>query len=338
MKIRPFVDTATIRVKGGDAGHGCVSFRREKFIPKGGPDGGDGGDGGAVILRVDRDVNSLVPLFYAPDQRAGRGEHGRGKQQYGSGGDDRIVKVPCGTEVWDDETGEFLGDLVEHDAELLVAAGGRGGHGNIHWLSNSHRAPREHTDGDAGEERRLRLQLKIVADIGLVGFPNAGKSSLLTKISHAHPKVAAYPFTTMNPIVGTLVFDDYTRVKIADIPGLIKDAHLGVGLGHKFLRHIERASYLVFVIDMSGNDERAPHEDYQNLLNEAELYQSDLVTRPSLVVANKMDVEGAADKLAEFKRATKIDPITISALTGEGLDELCSAIARLCGKDAVLQA
>ena len=337
MKVRSFVDTATIRVKGGDAGHGCVSFRREKFIPKGGPDGGDGGNGGDIILRVDRDVDSLVPLFYAPDQRADRGEHGRGKQQYGSGGDDRIVKVPCGTEVWDDETGELLGDLVEHDAELLVAKGGRGGHGNIHWLSNSHRAPREHTDGNAGEERRLRLQLKIVADIGLVGFPNAGKSSLLTKISHAHPKIAAYPFTTMNPIVGTLIFDDYTRVKIADIPGLIKDAHLGVGLGHKFLRHIERASYLVFVIDMSGIDGRLPHEDYQNLLNEAELYDPSLAQRPSLVVANKMDVDCAADNLAVFKKTTNTDPIVISALTGEGLDELHSAIATLCGKESVLE-
>jgi GTP-binding protein len=338
VKVRSFVDTATVNVKGGDGGNGCVSFRREKNIPKGGPDGGDGGQGGSVILRVDRDVDSLVPLFYAPDQRADRGQHGRGKKQYGSSGDDRIVAVPCGTEVWDVATEELLSDLVEHDEQLLVANGGRGGLGNVHWLSNSHRAPREHTDGDAGEEIRLRLQLKIVADIGLVGFPNAGKSSILARISHAHPKIAAYPFTTMNPIVGTLVFDDYTRVKIADIPGLIKDAHRGIGLGHKFLRHIERASFLVYVIDMSGNDERSPHEDYQNLINEAALYEPELIKRPSLIVANKMDVESSADNLAEFKQTTNTDPIEISALTGEGLDELRSALAALCGKEAVLEA
>lgn len=313
-----------------------MSFRREKYVPRGGPDGGDGGKGGNVILRCDRDEASLVRLFYSPDQRAGRGSHGRGKKQHGAQGADRIVTVPAGTEAWDEESGLMLGDLVEHGAELLVARGGKGGLGNVHWLSNAHRAPREHTAGEAGQASRLQLQLKILADFGLVGFPNAGKSSLLNGISQAHPKIAPYPFTTMNPIVGTVVFDDHERVTIADIPGLIKNAHQGIGLGHKFLRHIERATYLIYVIDMSGMEGRHPTDDYANLQREAKLYQADLVARPSLVVANKMDLEAAQKNLDQFRAQTMLDPIPVSALTGDGLDLLQERIAQLCGKEGVL--
>ncbi len=329
MKARTFVDTATLYAKGGNGGNGCVSFRREKYVPRGGPDGGDGGRGGHVILRCNRDENSLIRLYFAPHQRARNGGHGKGKQLHGRNGKDLYVAVPPGTEVWDPETGVLLGDIVEHDQEFLVARGGRGGRGNVHWKSPTHQAPTEHTDGDKTEQLTLRLELKLVADMGLVGFPNAGKSSILTGISDAHPKIGAYPFTTLNPIIGTLIFEDYSRITVADIPGLIEGAHDGVGLGHAFLRHIERAYCLVYVIDMAGVDARKPHEDYHSLRRELEMHRADLVTRPAKVVANKMDLPEAEENLATFKAETGTDPIRVSASTGEGLDALKAAMSAL---------
>ncbi len=245
---------------------------------------------------------------------------------HGKNGADLIVKVPRGTVVMDAGTGEVLADIIEDGEAFRVAAGGKGGLGNVHWKSSTHQAPTEHTDGEPGEEVSLKLELKLVADIGLVGFPNAGKPSLLTKISDAHPRIAAYPFTTLNPIIGTIIFENYTRATVADIPGLIKDAHLGVGLGYSFLRHVERAHYLVYVIDMAGVDGRNPYEDYRNLKQELKLYQGDLVRRPSLVVANKMDCPEAQENLAAFVEETGETPLQISAKEGEGIDELRDAI------------
>ena len=329
MKARTFVDSVVVYAEGGAGGNGCVSFRREKYVPRGGPDGGDGGHGGSVVLRADHDVDSLIALFYTPHQRAGRGGHGKGKKLHGRNGGSLIVPVPCGTEIWDREANSLIADLLEHGAEQLVAAGGRGGLGNCHWKTSTHQAPTEHTDGAPGEERALRLELKLVSDVGLVGFPNAGKSSLLTRISDAHPKVAAYPFTTLNPIIGTVIFEDYTRLRVADIPGIIADAHAGVGLGTAFLRHIERSRHLAYVIDMAGVDGRDPVDDYTSVRRELELYRADLLSRPSLCVANKMDAEGAVDNLRTFEKETGLSPLPVSALNGDGIPELRDALHRL---------
>jgi len=321
------VDRTPLYARAGSGGHGCSSFRREKYVPRGGPDGGDGGKGGSVILRADRDVDSLVGIFFAPHRHAKDAGRGKGKRLHGKNGPDLVLKVPCGTEVWTRETAAvLLADLAEHDAEITVAKGGAGGLGNWHWKSSTHRAPRDHTPGEPGEEIALQLELKIAADAGLVGFPNAGKSSLLSCVSEAHPKVASYPFTTLNPIVGTVVFEDYTRLKIADIPGLIDGAHRGVGLGHDFLRHVERSRFLVYVVDMAGVDGRTPWHDYEALRNELTLHDKELGTRPSLVVANKMDLDEARDNVAAFREKTGLDLLEVSALSGEGIDGLKSAL------------
>lgn len=330
MKSHKFIDLVTVYVRAGDGGNGSVSFRREKFVAKGGPDGGDGGRGGHVIIRANRDINSLTRLYFTPHQRAGNGGHGGGKRSHGRNGKDLFVEVPCGTEVRDKETGELLCDIVEHGREFVTARGGNGGRGNCHWKTSTHQAPREHTDGEPGEEKTLRLELKLVADVGLVGFPNAGKSSLLSRISDAHPKVAPYPFTTLHPVIGTLIFDDYSRLTVADIPGLIEGAHEGVGLGHAFLRHIERARFLVFVLDMAGIDGRRPEDDYSNLKRELRLHDATLAERPCLVAANKMDLPEAEKSLVEFKKETGLSPVRVSATTGEGIDGLREAIRRLC--------
>ena len=321
MKSPVFKDRVHVHVFAGDGGNGCCSFRREKFIDRGGPDGGDGGRGGSVILEASRDTDSLLTLYYQPNQRAEHGGHGRGSQQTGENGRDLVIKVPCGTEVHL-ESGEFLGEILEHGQQMIVAKGGRGGLGNLHFKSSTHQAPRETTDGGEGEVKDLRLELKTIADIGLVGYPNAGKSTLLSAISNARPKIAAYPFTTLNPLIGTVEFEDFTRIRVADIPGLIDGAHEGVGLGHDFLRHIERAHYLLFVIDMAGIDGRKPEADFKNLRKELKLYREDLALRPFLVIANKMDVAESAANLKRFKRSTGITPIAVAAATGEGVAEL----------------
>lgn len=332
MKSRKFIDKTVLYATSGRGGNGSASFRREKFIAHGGPDGGDGGKGGSVILRGDYDEDSLIKIFFSPHQRATHGEDGRGRQMHGANGTDKIINVPLGTEVWDKESGVLLGDIKEHGQEIVVAKGGKGGIGNIHFKSSTNQSPTKTIPGDEGEEVTISLVLKIMADIGLVGFPNAGKSSLLTRLSDAHPKVAPYPFTTLNPILGTILFDDYSRLKIADIPGLIEGAHEGVGLGHAFLQHVERSKFIIYVIDMAGVDARKPEDDYHCLREELRMHDESLIKRPSLVIANKMDLPEAEKNLKEFSKATGCDPIRSSAESGEGIEDIKSQLHTICGK------
>jgi GTPase len=322
MKPTTFVDQVRIQVFAGNGGNGAASFRREKYIPHGGPDGGDGGDGGSVFLRASKDVASLLDLHFAPIVRAAHGEKGRGQQQYGHGGKDKTVPVPTGTEVRDRATDEFFGEVLADGDRLKVAQGGRGGLGNMHFRTSTHQAPTECTEGTPGEIKTLRLTMKTVADVGLVGYPNAGKSTLLGQLSAARPKVAAYPFTTLHPQVGTVVFDATHSIRVADVPGLLKDAHKGVGLGHDFLRHIERTNFLFFVIDMAGIDGRNPADDYLNLREELKLYNPELAKRPYWLLANKMDEPAAQKNLAAFKRKTKEKPLEMAAALGEGVPGL----------------
>ncbi len=329
MKTRTFVDSVVVYAIGGRGGNGCVSFRREKYVPKGGPDGGDGGRGGHVTVRADPNTDSLIALYFQPHQHAQDGQHGKGKKMHGRNGHDLTVNVPCGTEIRDAATDELLGDLTTAGQVMTVAHGGKGGLGNPHWQTSTHQTPYEHTDGEPGEELTLRLDLKLMADVGLVGFPNAGKSSLVSRISNAHPKIAPYAFTTINPIIGTVVVDDYERFTVADIPGLVRGAHEGAGLGDRFLRHVERATCLAFVIDMAGSEGRDPVEDYRALRHELECYNKELLGRPYIVVANKMDLPEAAKLLTSFKRKTKTKPIPVSAANGEGIDEFRKRLHRL---------
>jgi GTPase len=322
MKPLTFVDRVRIQVFAGNGGNGVASFRREKYIPHGGPDGGDGGNGGSVFLRASKDMASLLDLHFAPILRAQHGEKGRGQQQYGHGGGDKTALVPLGTEVRDYETGEFLGEVLADGDELKVAQGGKGGLGNMHFKTSTHQAPTECTEGTPGEIKTLRLTMKTVAEVGLVGYPNAGKSTLLGQLSAARPKTAAYPFTTRHPQVGTLVFDATHTLRVADVPGLLKDAHKGIGLGHDFLRHIERTRFLLFVIDMAGTDGRKPAEDFLNLREELRLYNADLADRPYAVIANKMDDPAAKKNLTAFKRKTREKPLEMCAELGEGVPEL----------------
>lgn len=311
-----FVDKVTIRVKAGDGGNGCCSFRREKFIPKGGPDGGDGGDGGSVYLEASTGEQSLVSLVYQTRYRAQNGPGGRGAGMHGRNADDVTIKVPVGTVVTDTAAGEVIGDLDAPGVRLLVAKGGRGGRGNARFASSTNRVPRYAEPGTDGEEKELFLELKTIADGGLVGYPNAGKSTLLGALSSARPKVAPYPFTTLHPVVGVVEFDypDFSRLTLADIPGLIDGAHDNVGLGHSFLKHIERTKVLIYVLDMAGTDGRDPIEDFRHLRNELELYMTGLTGRPSLIAANKMDAPEAAENLrrleAEVSGRYPIIPVT----------------------------
>lgn len=322
MKAHKFVDSVSVQVRAGKGGDGCCSFRREACVDKGGPDGGDGGRGGHVILRGDHDEDSLQRLFFSPLLFAEDGLPGRGQQVHGRNGRDLAVRIPCGTTVHDAATGALLADITGHDQTFVAAQGGKGGKGNVHWKTSTHQAPFEFTPGAAGEEFRLTLELKLLADAGLVGFPNAGKSSLLGRISDAHPKVAAYPFTTINPIVGTVCFPDYSQVRVADVPGLIEGAHAGVGLGHEFLRHIERSRLLLFVIDMAGVDGREPWADFRALRRELKLHSAALAAMPSLAVANKMDLPEAAANLKAFQRRIRVPVLPVSTVDGTGLDAL----------------
>ena len=322
MKAHKFVDSVSVQVRAGKGGNGCCSFRREACVEKGGPDGGDGGRGGHVIFRGDHDEDSLQRLYFAPLLFAEDGFAGRGQQMHGRNGRDLLVKVPCGTTVHDPVSGARLADIVDHDQQVVVARGGTGGKGNVHWKTSTHQTPHEYTAGTPGEEFRLQLELKLLADVGLVGFPNAGKSSLLRRISDAHPRVAAYPFTTLNPIVGAVCFPDYSQIRVADVPGLIEGAHDGVGLGHEFLRHIERSRLLLFVIDMAGVDGREPWADYRALRRELKLHNAALAEQPSLVVANKMDLPEAAAKLKTFRRKVRVAVLPVSTVDGRGLDAL----------------
>jgi len=322
MKGLTFVDRCRVQIFAGNGGDGCASFRREKFIPFGGPDGGDGANGGSVYIRASKDTDSLLNLFYQPIRRADHGGRGQSKQCYGRSGADLFIDVPCGTEVRLEESGDLLGEVINPGDAILVAQGGVGGKGNMHFVTSSYQAPREFTHGTKGEIKNLLIELKTVADIGLVGYPNAGKSTLLAAISPAKPKIASYPFTTLHPIIGTIAFDDYGYMKIADIPGLIDGAHKGIGLGHDFLRHIERTKFLLFVIDMAGVDGRNPTEDYRNLRKELKLYSPELAQRPYMVVANKMDLPASTENIKEFKRRVRVKPFEMSAAEDMGVDEL----------------
>ena len=328
---KSFIDRARITVKAGRGGDGCVSFRREKFVPRGGPDGGEGGNGGDVCLEASEDVGSLLPFYYQPLLKAENGRPGEGKKKHGRRGKSIVRKVPCGTLVRDSESEKLVADLVEPGQRITLARGGKAGRGNSSFASSTRQAPRIAEKGEPGEEGIFDLELKLLATVGLVGYPNAGKSTLLSRISHAHPRIAAYPFTTLNPTLG-IVYDPaegYRRVTVADIPGLIEGAHNNVGLGHEFLRHIERSRILLFVIDMAGSDGHLPIDDYGNLLKELELYNPELAARPSLIAANKMDLPGAEEAYRDFLASPETPDsliFPISALERRGLKKLKEAL------------
>lgn len=322
MKAVVFRDRVKLYARAGNGGNGVVAFFRDKKNPHGGPDGGDGGHGGSVILRGDSNSDSLHPLYHHPHQRAEHGGNGAGNNRHGRNGKSNILSVPLGTVVKDYETDELIAEVLDEGQEITIAKGGFGGLGNARYKSSVNQTPEQCKEGTPGEDNTYRLELKLMADVGLVGYPNAGKSTLLTALTDAHPKVAPYPFTTLNPILGTLVFENYSRIRIADIPGLIDGAADGVGLGHYFLRHIERSRFLFFVIDMAAEDGRNPVEDYRNLRKELETYNPDLADRPYLVLANKMDEEVFDENLAAFRKETGLDPLPVSAGLGEGCEKI----------------
>jgi GTP-binding protein len=330
-----FVDQARIYVKGGDGGNGVVAYRREKFVPLGGPAGGDGGHGGDVVLVVDEGLRTLIDFRYQRHFKADRGENGRNKNRHGESAKDLVIKVPPGTVVYDDDTGEFLGDLVHHGQRLRVARGGRGGRGNTRFATPGNPAPDLAEKGEPGEERWLRLELKVLADVGLVGYPSVGKSTLLSVVSAARPKIGDYHFTTLTPELGLVRVDDGRSFVMADLPGLIEGAHEGRGLGHEFLRHIERTRVLVHVIDMAAVEGRDPIADFQVINEQLRAYDPGLAKRPQLVAANKMDLPEAADNLRAFQAAYPDQPVyPISGATREGIDALLRAIADVLDKEA----
>lgn len=326
-----FYDKAKIYVKGGDGGNGCVAMRREKYVPDGGPCGGDGGRGGDVIFRADGGLRTLVDFRYKRHYKAGRGHHGEGANRHGAGGEDLIVRVPVGTVVRDAETGQLVADFTKDGQEAVVARGGRGGKGNARFATPVNRAPRFAEKGEPGEERWLELELKLLADAGLVGFPNAGKSSLLARTTAARPKVADYPFTTLTPVLGVVRVSEGRSFVMADIPGLIEGAHSGLGLGHEFLRHVERTRLLIHVLDMAGSEGRDPLEDFRITNRELYLYNPVLSKRLQVVAANKMDLDGAAENLERFLKVygEQYEVFPVSALTGEGVDRLVYRVAEL---------
>jgi GTPase len=321
-----FVDECVIKASAGDGGRGCISFRREKYEPWGGPNGGDGGAGGDVVLLGSHDTNNLVDFKFKPHWKGQRGEHGLGKDCNGKEGVDAILRLPLGTVVTDISTGRVVAELVVDGQRVVLCKGGNGGWGNTHFKTSTNRAPSRANPGQEGERGEFRLVLKSIADVGLVGFPNAGKSSLTNAITKAHPKMAAYPFTTLHPQIGVIEFKDEVRgdkrLLLADIPGLIEGASENRGLGHRFLRHVERCALLLIIVDMAGNDGRDPREDYRQLVRELKLYDPALLKKPRIVAANKMDLPAFAGNLKTFKKRYKVDAIPISCLNGEGLEHL----------------
>ncbi len=328
-----FIDEAKIRVKAGDGGNGCVAFRREKFVPRGGPSGGDGGKGGDVVMESSERHNTLVHFRFNPEYNAERGRHGEGAKKTGRDGGDVVLKVPVGTIVYDDESGEKVHDFAAADDRLVIARGGRGGRGNAQFATSTHQAPREHEPGRPGEERTYRLELKLLADVGLVGYPNVGKSTLISRISAARPKIADYPFTTLQPNLGVVVVGqapDEKSFVVADIPGLIEGAHTGAGLGIQFLRHIERTRLLVHLVDVSDSSGRPdPVKDVEVIMDELKSFGAGLESKPTIMVASKIDVANK-EKLAKLKRFCKkeqLELFPISAVTGKGMAELQYAMA-----------
>jgi GTP-binding protein len=325
-----FIDRAKIHVQGGDGGNGVTAFRREKFVPRGGPSGGDGGRGGDLILVADASLNTLLHLRYNPSHIAQRGLHGEGSNRSGRDGEDLIVRVPVGTQVFDANTGELLHDLSHDGDHWLAARGGRGGFGNAHFTTSTNRAPRYHQSGGKGEELDLQLELKLLADVGLVGFPNAGKSTFISTVSAARPKIADYPFTTLEPHLGVVDLGDFRTFVIADIPGLIEGAHTGAGLGDRFLRHIERTKLLLHLVDVSSASGRDAVSDYETVNRELASYNQDLATRPQFVVATKIDALDDPQRLESLKTKASQDGkpfFAISSVTGEGVRELVNAAA-----------
>lgn len=325
-----FIDRAKIHVQGGDGGNGVTAFRREKFVPRGGPSGGDGGRGGDVFLVADASLNTLLHLRYNPSHIAPRGLHGEGSNRSGRTGEDLMVRVPVGTQIFDFTTGDLLHDLSHDGDRWLAARGGRGGFGNAHFATSTNRAPRYHQDGSKGEELDLQLELKLLADVGLVGFPNAGKSTFISTVSAARPKIADYPFTTLEPHLGVVDLGDFKTFVIADIPGLIEGAHTGAGLGDRFLRHIERTKLLLHLVDVSSVSGREAVSDYETVNHELASYNQDLATRPQFVVATKIDALDEPERLESVKQRAIADNkpfFAISSATNVGVRELVNAIA-----------
>ena len=334
-----FVDQTKIDVQAGKGGDGAVAFRHEKYVPLGGPAGGDGGRGGSIILVADSGLRTLMDFRFRRKFKADNGENGRIKSQYGKGAKDVYLKVPMGTTVYDFNTGELLGDLVENGQELVVAKGGRGGRGNIHFATSTRTAPEIAENGEPGEFRTLRLELKVLADVGLVGFPSVGKSTLLSVVTKAKPKIAAYHFTTLTPNLGMVVLPDGRDFSMADLPGLIEGAAEGVGLGIQFLRHVERTKVILHMVSMDPNNGRDAYEDYKTIKKELESYTTDLTTKKELIVATQMDIPGSEEKLAEFKKKLgnqKVYPI--SSVTHKGVNELMSAAADIVDEVAKKEA
>ena len=323
-----FVDEAEIRVEAGKGGDGCVSFRREKYVARGGPDGGDGGDGGSVILVAEEGVDSLAPLTHRSQWKAASGQPGGSVNCHGRSCDDLLIPVPPGTMVFDAKHGHLLKDLSAAGETVVVARGGKGGKGNLRFKSATNRAPRQSTPGEPGEARTLRLELKVIADVGLLGKPNAGKSTLLSRLSHARPEIAPYPFTTKHPNLGRVQIDFDRSFIMADIPGLIEGAHEGVGLGHEFLRHIERAGIFVHLVEPQPTDDTEPLANYRAIRAELELYNAELANRPEIVVVTKADLPGARDVQQRLSEVVGRDVLLISAVTGQGLNDLVGRIAQ----------
>ena len=326
-----FIDEAKIYIKSGDGGRGCVSFRREKYVPHGGPNGGDGGDGGDVVMIAKRNMSSLLDHRYQQHYRAKRGEHGKGKDQHGKNAEDLFIPVPLGTVIKDKESGEILGDLTRDNETLIVAKGGKGGKGNARFVSSTNQAPKNAEPGGEGKEMTLLLELKLLADVGIIGFPNAGKSTLISKISAARPKIADYPFTTLVPNLGVVSYGDGMTFVIADIPGLIEGAHEGAGLGIQFLRHIERTRVLIHLTDLSPITNRDPAEDYVTMNHELQSYSEELYKKPQIIAANKIDITEAGERLEELEKyfsesGKRVFPI--SSATGEGIQDLIWEIVK----------
>ena len=327
-----FVDEVTIWVKAGDGGNGCLSFHREMYVPKGGPDGGDGGRGGHIIFQVDSQLTTLVDLRYQSRYRAQRGSPGQGNNRHGKNGEDVVIRVPPGTLVKGKETGDVLADLTKPGEQYLAAQGGKGGRGNTRFKSSTNQAPRRVESGKPGEERHLLLELKLLADIGIIGFPNVGKSTLISRISAAHPKIASYPFTTLTPNLGVVRTSKYRSFVVVDIPGLMEGASHGTGLGFQFLRHIERTRYFVHVIDISSATRRDPVDDFNRLHAELEHYDPELCQRSQIVVANKLDIlqeEERLRKLQAFCRNRQLPCFPISAVTGQGVQDVVTCMTNL---------
>lgn len=323
-----FIDQATIRVKAGDGGRGCVAFRREKFVPKGGPSGGDGGAGGSVTITASRRLNTLYHLQFQREWKAGRGEHGMGSNCSGQHGADVVIELPIGSVVRDRDSGELIADLLEDGQQVVVAKGGRGGQGNQHFATATRQAPRFAQPGEEGQERQLFIELKLIADVGVIGLPNAGKSTLISVISAAKPKIADYPFTTLVPNLGVVKADDDETFVVADIPGLIEGAHEGHGLGDQFLRHVERCSVLVHLVDLSTDDH--PDTDAEVVARELELHSATLASKPRIIIGSKLDsaMEGNSDKLRAYAKKHGYQYHEISAVVGEGVKELVRMLAK----------